>query len=390
MSNNDPGQKSGVPCRCDTPTSCETSEVQSQDNSQSRRCTCQCSPDSRSPGLNSEHVQKDASNFPLITPVTGTLTTRDTLVHLLARLGQNRSGHRIPPGLYTIGFPGPESPAIVTANYSLSFDSVRSSLATWDVYILVLDTRGINVWCAAGKGTFGTEELINRIKITGISTIVNHRRLILPQLGAPGVAAHIVHKTTGFHVEYGPVRASDLPEFLIERVATPEMRVVKFGLWDRVVLIPVELRNAAFYTVVATIALWFLGGWLPATGFLAAVLAGTVIFPVLLPYLPSTDFSTKGLALGIVIAIPFAVVAFLARSQGIPSWVNLTAVIAILFTLPVITAYLALNFTGCTPYTSRTGVKKEIYRYLPFLTGFAVIGSVSAIVIGLTKFLGMW
>jgi hypothetical protein len=279
---------------------------------------------------------------------------------------------------------------IVTANYTLSFDAVRASLGGMDTYILVLDTKGINVWCAAGKGTFGTEELVNRIHKTGLSSVVNHHRLILPQLGAPGVAAHEVHRATGFHVEYGPVRASDLPEFLIERVATPKMREVKFDLRDRIVLIPVELRSAAIFTIIAAIALWFAGGWLPAAGFLAAVLAGTVLFPVLLPYLPTADFSTKGLALGIIVAAPFAALAFLTRGPLTPLWVGVTAVIAILFTLPIITAYLALNFTGCTPYTSRTGVKLEIYRYIPYMAGFAAIGTTCAMLLGLTKLVGVW
>ncbi len=144
------------------------------------------------------------------------------------------------------------------------------------------------------------------------------------------------------------------------------------------------------YTAIATIALWFLGGWLPAAGFLAAVLAGTVIFPILLPFFPTMDFSSKGLVLGIIIAAPFSATAFLTGSPVTPFWVRLAAIIGILFTLPPITAYLALNFTGCTPYTSRTGVKKEIYRYIPFMAGFAVIGVASAILYGLTKILGIW
>jgi len=32
-----------------------------------------------------------------------------------------------------------------------------------NLWILILDTKGVNVWCAAGKGTFGTEELVFRI-----------------------------------------------------------------------------------------------------------------------------------------------------------------------------------------------------------------------------------
>ena len=60
-------------------------------------------------------------------------------------------------------------------------------------------------------------------------------------LGAPGVAAHQVKKRSGFKVEYGPVRAADLPEYLKNHQATPEMRRVAFTLRDRLVLIPVEL-----------------------------------------------------------------------------------------------------------------------------------------------------
>lgn len=360
------------------------------DTDESPSCGCSCNSNENE--LKSEIQDQDnpdVSRPPVITPVSSTLTSRDTRGHVLARLGQDRSGHRVPPGLYSVGSPGPGSPVIVTANYTLSFDAVRASLGDLDTYILVLDTKGINVWCAAGKGTFGTEELVTRIHKTGLSSVVNHHRLILPQLGAPGVAAHEVHKATGFHVEYGPVRAADLPEFLRERVATPEMRKVKFDLRDRIVLIPVELRSAALYAIIAAIALWFAGGWLPAMGFLAAVLAGTVVFPVLLPYLPTADFSTKGLALGIIVATPFAALAFLT-SQGTPLWVGVTAVISILFTLPIITAYLALNFTGCTPYTSRTGVKREIYLYIPYMAGFAAIGAACAMLLGLTKLLEMW
>jgi hypothetical protein len=353
--------------------------------------TCACnSPKSEEGSGTNEDDQPNVPPTPVIIPVSGILNSKDTIDHILARLGQNRSGHRVTPGLYSMGNPGPESPVIVTANYTLSFDAVRSSLASQDAYILVLDTKGINVWCAAGKGTFGTEELINRIRKSGLSSVVHHHRVILPQLGAPGVAAHEVHKATGFHVEYGPVQASDLPEFIRDRIATPAMREVRFDLGDRVVLIPVELRSVALYTVIAAIALWFIGGWLAAGSLIAAVLAGTVLFPVLLPYLPTADFSTKGLSLGIVVAAPFAVSAFLSAGPGAPLWVGITDVFAILLILPAITAYLALNFTGCTPYTSRTGVKREIFRYIPLMVVLALIGVICGITPEVTKLLGMW
>jgi len=108
----------------------------------------------------------------------------------MVRWGINRNKYRVGPGLYAVGTPGPESEVFVTANYKLTFDILRKNMTGLNVWILVLDTKGVNVWCAAGKGTFGTKELVSRIRLVSLERIVNHKRLILPQLGATGVAAH--------------------------------------------------------------------------------------------------------------------------------------------------------------------------------------------------------
>src|SRR5512136_1084209 len=194
---------------------------------------------------------------PYILPVQSRLTASDRWDHVLARIGVKRGEHRVEPGLYALGNPTKDSPVFVTANYSLSFDALRSSLVGIDGYILVLDTKGINVWCAAGKGTFGTDEIVARVFATQLKEVVTHRKLILPQLGAPGVAAHEVKKRTGFWVEYGPVRAIDLPEYLKTRKATPEMRKVKFTLRDRLVLIPVDVVQTFLPMLAAAIILYF-------------------------------------------------------------------------------------------------------------------------------------
>ncbi len=345
---------------------------------------CECG------GESPREAEPDNAGNAGIRPVSSVLDGQARRDHLLARLGQNRNGHRVSPGLYSLGTPGPASPVIVTANYTLSFDAVRSALEGIDAFILVLDTKGINVWCAAGKGTFGTSELVHRIHQTGLSSVVHHRRLILPQLGAPGVSANDVHKFSGFHVEYGPVRASDLPRFLKNGVATPEMRTVQFPARDRIVLVPVELRSVLIPAIIGTIVLWLIGGWIPASALIITVLAGTVVFPAILPFLPTVDFSTKGFFLGFIVAIPFAIVAFLSGISIAPLWASITSVISLLLVIPALTAYLALNFTGSTPYTSRSGVRKEIYSYIPVMTGAGLIGSTFALVVGLTYFLGVW
>lgn len=316
-----------------------------------------------------------------------TITFANRLDHFLARWGINRMGHRVQPGLYWLGNPTPESPVFASANYTLSFDALRLALAGFNAFILVLDTKGINVWCAAGKGTFGTDELVSRIENVGLSGIVTHQKIIVPQLGAPGISAHDVQRQSNFKVEYGPIRASDIPEYIRNGKATSEMRMVRFPLKDRIVLIPVELVHVVLPTVITAVALWFLAGPVAALAAISAVVAGTVIFPILLPFIPTKDFSTKGLLIGGVVAIPFAV-AF-ASLSALPGWAKIIAAITPLLIIPAVTAYLALNFTGATTFTSRTGVRKEIFRYVPVITIMDGIGVVLGIALGVSHLLGM-
>jgi len=318
---------------------------------------------------------------------TSTITLANRWDHFLARWGVNRSGHRVEPGLYALGNPTPDSLVFVTANYTLSFDALRSALAGIDGYIMVLDTQGINVWCAAGKGTFGTDELVHRIEATALYDVVSHRVLILPQLGAPGVAAHEVKKRSGFLVKYGPVRAADLPEYLQIHRATPEMRQVRFTLRDRLIMIPVELVHVLLPLLIAAAVVFFISGPVASAAVAAATLAGVVLFPILLPWLPTRDFSTKGFILGSVVALPFALATFL-RNPDAAWWLRAGGALTFLLPLPPVTAYLTLNFTGSTTFTSRTGVRREIFTYTPMMAWMFGIGIVLTIVLFLIRALG--
>lgn len=314
-----------------------------------------------------------------IMPTNNVINWANRIDHYLARWGFSRNNHRVQPGLYAIGNPTQKSPVFVSANYSLSFDALRSVLgnddSTRDCYILVLDTKGVNVWCAAGKGTFGTDELVNRIEKTGLANIVEHRRLILPQLGAPGVAAHEVKERSGFKVRYGPVRARDLPEYMQNRKATPEMRTVRFSLWDRLILVPVEVVGLFIPMLVIAGILFLIGSPLGAESVIAAILAGIVVFPILLPWIPTHDFSSKGYLVGALAVLPFALITLASQ----PASNNLLAggyAIGMLLTLPTMTAFLSLNFTGSTTFTSKTGVRREIFTYGPIMAWTFVFGIV--------------
>jgi hypothetical protein len=138
---------------------------------------------------------------------------------------------------------------------------------------------------------------------------------------------------------------------------------------------------------MAAIALWLIAGPLAAAGAVVAVLAGVVLFPILLPWLPTPQFSTKGFILGGVAALPLALAAFLSE-PGIPVWLRAGWALAYLLGLPPVTAFLALNFTGSTTFTSRSGVKREMFAYIPVMAGMFGTGLVLTIAFTLFRLLG--
>lgn len=315
--------------------------------------------------------------------IAATLTFADRLGAWKARWGIGRMSYMVPPGLYAIGSPTPDDPVLVTASYKMSYDIVRNALAGRNAWLLVLETYGINVWCAAGKGTFGTEELVRRIGVSGLAKVVAHRRLLLPILGASGVAAHEVAKRTGFSIRYATIRAGDLPEYLDnDMVATPVMREITFTFRERLVLIPVELVGALKPTAIAAAALFIIWAALqgPAQGlmtvyaYLGAVVAGAAIAPLLLPWLPGRSFAGKGVLTGLVWSAAFYLLAG-GRGWSVP------VTVAAFLSIPAVSAFYALNFTGCTTYTSRSGVKKEMRIALPAM-GCALIAGGLIVLVG--------
>ena len=300
-------------------------------------------------------------------------------------MGIARSTYKVNPGLYCVGTPSSESPVLVTANYKLSFDTLRSSLQDKDARLLVIDTRGINVWCAAGKKTFSADEIAFQVKRTNLDKIVTHRELILPQLAAVGVASHELKKNCGFKATYGPIRAQDLPAYLDRnKQADERMRSVTFTLGERLVLTPVEIALTWKIVLMTTLVSFIISGigpdiysieaaWargLSATGAtLTALLAGTLVTPSLLPWLPGRQFWFKGAVVGSVFGL-----LYLSQSM---KGAQIVEQFGILLWITVASSYLAMNFTGATPFTSLSGVEKEMRKGLPFQGIGAVLSIVS-------------
>ncbi len=316
----------------------------------------------------------------------------DYIGMIRSRIGAFRMNYAVTPGLYAVGQPTKESDVFVTANYKLSFDILRRSLKGLNAWVLVLDTKSINVWCAAGKGTFGTDELVKRISEARLDAVVGHRRIILPQLGAVGVNAAAVQKKTGFRVSFGPVQARDIPAYVKAGYKkTAEMRTIRFPMLDRLVLTPMEINPAMKkYPWYAAAVLLLFGlhpfgivfkeAWFGGLPFLLmgliAVLAGAFLTPVLLPFVPFRSFAIKGWIVGLLLTLPAVQVLGIVDSRS-----RLLLATTYLF-FPALSSYIALQFTGSTTYTGISGVNKELRFGIPVYIGAA---SVSLVLVALFK-----
>lgn len=315
-----------------------------------------------------------------IPAVSTKLNYKDYLGTIMVRWGIGRDSYTVTPGLYKVGNPNADSDVFVSANYKLSFDTLRKNLGGLHAWILVIDTKGINVWCAAGKGTFGTANLVKSIINSSLDQIVTHRRIIVPQLGAPGVAAHVVKEQSGFKVVYGPVSAKDIKSFIGNNYkASAEMRRIDFPLKERAKLIPVDFMYGKYKLLGFLVALFILSGLdssglsfsgmlssspFPLINIAGAYIAGIVIAPILLPVAPFRAFALKGAFWGLVVTVLLHLAHPVTPLESIAmGLLNISAA-----------SFLTMNFTGSSTFTSLSGVKKEMKWAIPFQVVFLVAG----------------
>ena len=222
---------------------------------------------------------------------------------------------KVRPGLYAVGHPTPDSPVLVTGNFDLTVRRLVQAIdGQLDVWVLVADSAGINVWCAAGGGYFTAEKVIAAVKSSRLNEVVRHHALILPQLCANGVDGWRVRQETGWGVHWGPIRAEDIPAYLTaRRKKTDAMRWARFPLKDRLEMVTVTM---GFYGLLLLLPmLIFLRDlfW-PIFGSLIAL---SYFYAVVHPWLPGHD--------GLAKSIPLAFIALAALFLYSAMWNPLPA-----------------------------------------------------------------
>ena len=252
----------------------------------------------------------------------------------------------------------------------------------WWKYSFWAVIAGLLVGCAAGKGTFCAAEVARMVRKTRLDEIVEHRRLVLPQLSAPGVAAHEVKEACGFRVTFGPVRAADLPAFLAAGMkADAPMRKVTFDLRERAVVVPEVLsvvwhrRMLMAYAGILAASAIGRDGVSPGRGLRngapvigaawLALLAGGAVTPLSLPWLPGRAFSLKGAVAGGVLAS--------AATATVGRRLSPAAKLALLAGVTAASSYTAMDFTGSSTITSPSGVELEMRKALPWQGAAAAV-----------------
>jgi len=267
-------------------------------------------------------------------------------------------------GLVEIGCPGRDAPVLLTGNFRLTVERVKRALEGIDAYLLVANSRGVNVWCAATGGLLTNHDVVSVLKTSGIADRVDHRQVILPQLAATGIEGPYVRRKTGWKVVWGPVEAAAIPDYLRAGLeTTAEMRSVAFG-WQR----RLEMAVAWAFPISLLGALLVLPFWNEVAAPLVALVWSLSLllflgFPL---YQRGLDGAEKGvgfiffdygprgtsLILWLVCVLGIAVGAF---AMGEFSW---TLVLRWAGIALVVLAILGLDLMGSTP-TYKSGLHED-------------------------------
>ena len=256
------------------------------------------------------------------------------------------------PGLRAVGNPGPDSPVLLTGNFALTVARVERALRGLDGWLLVANSRGINVWCAAAGGHLTTHDAISALKTSGIAERTAHRQVILPQLVAIGIEADQLRERTDWEVVWGPVDARDLPGFL-RGGKSSEMRQVHFDLQQRLEMAAMWAAPLSLLTLVTF--LFWPAGFLPLLALIwGLTLAVYLAFPLYEPLVARRNLVGFVALFGGLTLVGTALVGALTGHLALPfllRWSGLGLGVTLL---------LALDLAGSTPlYKSWTHVERS-------------------------------
>jgi ferredoxin len=216
-------------------------------------------------------------------------------------------------------------------------------LESFDCHLLVADSAGINVWCAAGVCDFNEHKIADAVLSTDLATTVEHRRIILPPLAAAGIDLKKLKEECGFSGVWGPVHAEDIPAYIKAEYKTDKtMRLVRFSFKDRLI------NACGVFNVFLGIP--FLLGWKnPRRRHFLLALNFYNIFGnfLLYPHIPAKHPANKSLLLGLL-SLPAIFLYSLAKPahrKDLPFYI---------FSAILINFLVSVDMIGSTPFFKTT------------------------------------
>jgi ubiquinone/menaquinone biosynthesis C-methylase UbiE len=248
---------------------------------------------------------------------------------------------KVRPGLYSIGHPSPDSPVLVTGNFDLTVRRLLKALdGKLDAWLLVVDSGGINVWCASGGGFLTSDKIIAALHASRLENVVSHRQLVLPQLSAVGVDGNEIRQKTDWSIDWGPVRAVDVPKFVEDGFQKSEdMRSVHFPVLDRLEMVSGTL---GFYglLLLVPVAIFWRSSLLPIA---IAMIGLSYFYALIMPWLPGKDGLRKSVSITVTAIV--GVIAFSMIWDSVPPRELFNRIMGI----TALSVFIAGEFQGMSP-----------------------------------------
>ena len=269
----------------------------------------------------------------------------------------------IRPGLYAIGQPNAGSPVLVTGNYDLTVRRLLRDTQKLDAYLLVTDSAGINIWCAAGGGHLTSNKVIATLRASRLEQIVNHRNLILPQLGASGIDGNHITAETGWQVQWGPVYSKDIPAYLAAgQQKDDSIRWVHFPLQDR---LEMAIVMWGFWGILLGLSLLLINPqvfWIGLGGTLFYYLVTGAFFP----WLPGHDCFRKGIFLAVL-----SIIIILIAGPWLGGW-NTLRTINTALGFAALALFAGADYQGGAPHM-RGGEIVHFIKVVPLELGLLLL-----------------
>lgn len=121
---------------------------------------------------------------------------------------------QVEPKVYEIGQVTPQSPMLITTNFSLTYYTVLGEIETSKIptFLVSVDTEGMSVLTAWAAEKFTPEKISESLKKFEVDKKIAHKNMIIP--GYVAVMSGDLEEKSGHKVIVGPREAAGIPSFL--------------------------------------------------------------------------------------------------------------------------------------------------------------------------------